>query len=179
MMVIALYGAGAAYPQIKLTDEEKYLRFEDTWAAFLDYYGSRWISTEARFRGYTRERTADYAGEVMRGMREAQYDADEAFLSRIGVTDDSGFINDNRALLESLAEEVAPVQRLTILLGEKGLLKEEYDNLSRLVFVKTYLVSACKYLDLTSYGNGTTDTVLHNVVNEISGWAGGAGKWKK
>ena len=97
----------------------------------------------------------------------------------MGPIDNDSFINDNGELLASLAKEDAPVQRLTMTLGEKGLLKEEYDNLSRLIFVKTYFVNACKYLDLTSHGNGITETLLNNVVNEISGWGGGSGKWKK
>jgi hypothetical protein len=178
-MLVLLYAAGVPYAQIQLTDEEKYDRFEETWGLFLRYYGNLRIGREARSRGYGRERTAEYAGEVMRGMQAAQQEAGELFLSQMGPADSGDFINDNKALLESLVKEDGPVQRLTLLLGEKGLLKDEYDNLSRLLFVKTYFIYACKYLDLTNYGNEITETLLNNVVNEISGWGGGSGKWKK
>jgi hypothetical protein len=179
LIAIVLYDPGMAYSQIKLTDEEKYDRFEDTWEIFLDYYGNLCINRDARARRYDRKRTAEYAGEVTRGMRAARYEAEALFLSQIGPVDNDGFINDNKTLLESLAEEDTPIQKLTAALGEKGLLKEEYDNLSRLIFVKTYFIYACKYLDLTGYGSGITETLLHNVVDEISAWGGGSGKWAK
>jgi hypothetical protein len=178
LIAVALCDPAPLHPQIELTDGEKYDRFEETWAAFLDYYGNLWIGREARSRGYSRERTAEYATGVTRGMRAAALDAEILFLSYIDPAGGGGFTGGNRDLLRSLEKEDAPLRRLTTTLGDAGLLKEEYDNLSRLVFVKTYLTYACKYLDLTAGGNGTTESLLNNVVNEISGWAGGSGKFR-